>query len=207
MTGSSLQFLILNSTTIEFLSRHSKVWLLAVHIARPPSSPSAIGFSTISYPLTGATSVQQPASSPKTFAILHSMPGENPWDLGPMENVKSVMGEHVYDWILPLKRSPCSNHDRGDSQFALGPVVERMRIEAGLATRREVPSSATIADRRRHRRSRRDGGSRRPLRQSGSQGDHHNRRRAERGMRQSSRHGAADDSGIALSESRNSVVR
>lgn len=208
MTGSSLQFLILNTTTIENLSRHSKVWLLAIHIARPPSSPSAIGFSTVSYPLTSANSAQQPANSPKTFAILRSMPGENPWDLGPMKNFKSVMGEHVYDWILPLKHSPCSNHDRADSQFALGPVVERMRIEAGLATPVEAVSSATMADRRRNRRSKRDRGSRRSRRRrSRSQGGDHGGWRAEREMQQISRHHVEDDSGTALSDDTNGVVR
>lgn len=204
MTGSSLQFLILNTTTIENLSRHSKVWLLAIHIAKPPSSPSAIGFSTISYPLPSATA-QQPTTPLKTFAILHSMPGENPWDLGPMKNIKSVMGEHVYDWILPLKHSPCSDHNRADSQFALGPVVERMRLEAGLATSPDAVSSATMANRRRHRRSRRDGGSRQQ-RPSRSQGGHHGGWRAEREVQQSSRHSVGDDSGATLSADTNGVV-
>ena len=204
MTGSSLQFLLVNTTTIENLSRHSKVWLLAIHIARPPSSPSAIGFSTISYPLPSATA-QQPTTPLKTFAILHSMPGENPWDLGPMENVKSVMGEHVYDWILPLKHSPCANHNRADSQFALGPVVERMRIEAGLASPPDAVGSATMADRRRHRRSRRAGGSRH-RRRSRSQEGHHGGWRAESEMQQYNRHGVGDDSGTALSENTHGVI-
>lgn len=206
MTGSSLQFLIQNTNTIENLSRHSKVWLLAVHIARPPSSPSMIGFSTISYPLTGATPAQQPTSSPKTFAILRSKPGENPWDLGPLENVKSVMGQHVFDWILPLKYSPCCNHDRADSQFALGPAVERMRIEAGLMTPREAVSLPTMAERRRQRRSRRDGGSQRRRRSRSKEGER-GRWRAEGEVEQSSNLGVEDDSGIALGEDRNSMAR
>lgn len=206
MTGSSLQFLILNTNTIENLSRHSKVWLLAVHINKPPSPPSTIGFSTISYPLIGENPIQQPASPLKTFAILRSMPGENPWDLGTMENVKSVMGEHVYDWFLPVKHSPCANHDRADSQFALGPAVERMRIEAGLATTRGAAGSATVADRRRHRRSRRDGRSHRRRRSRSQRGDHGGRR-AEREMQHSSRLGVEDDLGTALSEDTNGLVR
>lgn len=208
MSGSSLQFLILNTTTIENLSRHSKVWQLAIHIASPPSSPSAIGFSTISFPLTSATPAQQPVNPPKTFAILHSIPGENPWDLGPMENVKSVMGEHVYDWILPLKHSPCSNHNRSDSQFALGSVVERMRIEAGLATPRQVASPAMPPDRRRHRRTRRDhGGSPRSRRRrSLSQGDDHGGWQVGREMQQNNRHGVENEPGIGLSENTNGTV-
>ena len=43
------------------------------------------------------------------------------------------MGEHWYDWFLPIRYSPCSRHDSGESQFELGPVVDRMRQEAGIA--------------------------------------------------------------------------
>ncbi|KAG7008442.1 hypothetical protein G7Y79_00005g015830 [Physcia stellaris] len=73
-----------------------------------------------------------PANSPRTFAILHSKPGENIWDLGYWLNLKSVMGETWYDWLLPIKYSPCCNHDRYGSQFAMGPVVDRMRESAGI---------------------------------------------------------------------------
>ncbi|MCJ1468589.1 palmitoyltransferase pfa5 [Pseudocyphellaria aurata] len=209
MSGSSLQFLILNTTTIENLSRHSKVWQLAIHIASPPCSSSAIKFSTISFPLAGAPPGQQPANPPKTFAILHSIPGENPWDLGPMENVKSVMGEHIYDWFLPLKHSPCTNHDRSDSQFALGPVVERMRIEAGLATPGQVACPATPPYRRRHRRTRRGHGESRRARRrrSLSQGGDHGGWQVGREIQQSSRHGVENDPGIALGEYTNGMVR
>lgn len=69
----------------------------------------------------------------KTFAILHTKPGENPFDLGPYQNFKTVMGDHWYDWLLPIRYSPCCNHDRNHSQFPMGPVVQRMRAEAGIA--------------------------------------------------------------------------
>lgn len=90
--------------------------------------------------------------------ILRSRPGENPWDRGPMENFKSVFGDRWYDWILPLKYSPCCNHDGSESQFALGPVVERMRKEAGLSTSSAADLGGRPA-RRKYRRSRPDTGS------------------------------------------------
>lgn len=43
------------------------------------------------------------------------------------------MGEHWYDWFLPIRHSPCSRHDSLESQFELGPVVDKMRQEAGIA--------------------------------------------------------------------------
>ncbi|KAL9612666.1 MAG: hypothetical protein Q9167_002748 [Letrouitia subvulpina] len=138
MAGSSLQFAILNTTTIENLSRKSKVWQLAIHMANPPPSGDfSLLYRIVTYDANGQViptpNGQQPlASSSRTFAILHSKPGENPWNLGPLRNFKSVMGERWYHWLLPLKHSPCTNHDRGDCQYETGPVVDRMKREVGL---------------------------------------------------------------------------
>ncbi len=143
MTLSSLQFAILNTTTIENLSRKTKVWTLAIYMPRSPSpNTTAPGFQTITYPLAPtlinpndptAAAPQPPPGPPRTFAILHTKPGQNPWDLGPLRNFKSVMGEHWYDWFLPIRHSPCSKHDGLASEFELGPVVDQMRQEAGIA--------------------------------------------------------------------------
>ena len=159
MTVSSLQFVVLNLSTIENLSRQNKVWLLAIHMPRPPNPPVAIGFSTISYPLANAHSTQQTPGPTKTFAILHSKPGENPWDLGLVKNFKTVMGENWYDWILPIKHSPCCNHDRGDTQFPIGPVVERICEAAGVdpphySTSETVSKAQPERKPRKHRKSR-----------------------------------------------------
>ena len=152
MSGSSLNFLVLNSSTIENLSRRNKVWQLAVHISRPLDSAAATRLPTIAYPLVSSNSPPEQAPHGKVFAILRSKPGENPWDRGALENIRSVMGTHWYDWILPIKHSPCHNHEREDSQFALGPVVDRMRAEAGLIYPQE-PVSADAKRRRRRKRS------------------------------------------------------
>ncbi|KAI4240172.1 MAG: hypothetical protein L6R40_005305 [Gallowayella cf. fulva] len=146
MSGSSLQLVFQNTTTIENLSRKTKVWQLAIFMPnasmqhdKPPL------FRTITY--------GQDPNSTRIFAILHSRPGENPWDLGYSRNFKSVMGEHWYDWVLPIKRSPCANHNRFDCEFETGPVVERMRREAGIAT--PDPPGMEEKPRRHHRRRRR----------------------------------------------------
>ncbi|CAO1596751.1 Palmitoyltransferase pfa5 [Xanthoria calcicola] len=144
MSGSSLQFVLQNTTTIENLSRKTKVWQLAVLIPGVPAhSYSQPPYRTITY--------GQDPNNTRTFAILHTRPGENPWDLGYSRNFKSVMGEHWYDWILPIKPSPCANHDRQGCQFELGPAVERMKSEVGI-----ISHSAFDEEKpRRHRRRRR----------------------------------------------------
>lgn len=108
MAGSSLQFAFLNTTTIENLSRKTIVWQLAVHLRNPSQTTT---FPTISYSTAQKSSnalLLEHDSSPntiKTFAILHSKPGDNPWDLGYLKNLQTVLGEHWYDWLLPIKYS------------------------------------------------------------------------------------------------------
>ena len=187
MSGSSIQFALVNTTTVDNLTRHTKVWTLAVYMPRAPDPTKPYSFRTITYPLAPApddTDASQGPTSPgvkRTFAILHTKPGENPWDLGPFGNFKSVMGEHWYDWLTPLRYSPCCNHDRDDSDYPLGPVVERMREEAGIALPRENEDKATVG-RRRHRRARRGDGN--EGRRSRSERE---RRRNERSERKSNR--------------------
>lgn len=61
------------------------------------------------------------------------------------------MGDGPLEWLLPLKDSPCSRHEEGESAFRLGPVVRRMRKEAGIA----LPEGNEGEKRRRRRRRRR----------------------------------------------------
>ena len=156
MTGSSLQFAIVNTTTIENLSRKTIVWTLALYMPKLPEATP--GFRTISYS-AGPTSeglnanTDRPSREVRTFAILYTKPGENPFDLGPYKNFKSVFGDHWYDWLLPIRYSPCCNHDRQEGEFAMGPVVQRMRKEAGIEFPEEVDEKSHR--RRRHRRRRR----------------------------------------------------
>ena len=152
MSGSSLQFVILNSTTIENLSRKTVVWTLAVYMPHPPDVST--GFRTISFSAppkspSHRSDAQDSAQNVRTFAILHTKPGESPFDLGPLENFKSVMGDHWYDWLLPLKYSPCCDHSRAEGQFAWGPVLQRMRKEAGIMAPMELEKTY-MKRRRRH---------------------------------------------------------
>ncbi|KAK8219797.1 Palmitoyltransferase pfa5 [Zalaria obscura] len=96
---------------------------------------------TITYPLytkptaTGLSNPPPPAPT-RTFAILCTQPGMNPYNLhsGPA-NLRTVMGHKWYDWLLPVRYSPACDHERGDAMYALGPDVERLRQMAGVAPR------------------------------------------------------------------------
>jgi palmitoyltransferase len=70
----------------------------------------------------------------RTFAVLRMLEsGDNPWDLGSlMLNWKTVMGDNVIDWFLPIKRSPCCNHEQSESQFSVGPWVDLLRVRYGF---------------------------------------------------------------------------
>lgn len=170
MTLSSIQMAMLNLTTIENLNRHSVVWTLAIRVPDylldrlwATDSPWAPTFRMVSYPLQPPTSPDQPqTTNPSTderhvFAILHTLPGENPFSLGSnLKNLQQVMGYSISDWLLPLKHSPCADHSSSESAFALGPVVTRLKQEAGLIPA-PAPESGTEAAQSAHARRGRRG--------------------------------------------------
>lgn len=90
-----------------------------------------------------------PSSSrePRTFAVLRTHSGDNPWDLGPFSNWKQIMGARFVDWFLPIKHSPMCRRDRSDFEYPFGPVVDRLKREAGIP-----PAISTIRDRKTRRR-------------------------------------------------------
>lgn len=174
MSGTSLQMASINVTTIENINRYSKIWNLAIYI--PPHQLQRIfnpddtnnndktqwaqTFRTITYPLQPidpSTPASNPSTKPntngaaknsRTFAILTTQPGENPFDLGePIKNLQQAMGYTLLDWLLPLKVAPCVDHSSLESAYPMGPVVERLRRDAGL--------SITVADEERAHRKRR----------------------------------------------------
>jgi palmitoyltransferase len=214
MCGSSLQFAFENTTTIENLSRRSKVWYLAIYIPpnilqkylassrsdlrlitypRPPSEQIQLmqnhgadvsqsqqnltqEQSIALPPATHDPSVHQnsnnPASTPfppptetRTFAIVESRPGENPFDIGLFNNFREVMGFNLLDWLFPISHSPCMNHDSMESMYKTGAVVERLKREAGIVDDDVVRRRHSSRRRRRKRRQ-----SSRAERRSGSRG-------------------------------------
>lgn len=124
---------------------------LRSHTRRPSHRSSALPFQqrvwkgTVTYPLHLPTDRPPlPAPQPRTFAILETLPGHNPWDIGsPFLNFKSVFGDNLLKWLLPLNHSPCCDHSSVVSMYSLGPDFEELLIEAGLMSR---PSSMPIPE-------------------------------------------------------------
>lgn len=139
MFVSSAHLAATNSTTIESMNR-GRVWTLAVLIPRPDdfyaSRPPhwTPPFTTVTYPAApSAPQVVSPEQAHRHFAVLHTRPGENPFDLGSyLANMREVMGNSILDWLIPLKLSPCADHSRHESAYALGPVVQKIKGDVGL---------------------------------------------------------------------------
>jgi palmitoyltransferase len=76
----------------------------------------------------------------RTFAILKMLNrGDNPWDLGSVRlNLETVMGNGIVDWLLPIRRSPCCNHEDAESQFRVGPKVDFLRASCYFIEPNEV---------------------------------------------------------------------
>lgn len=100
-------------------------------IASDPASRFWQG--TITYPLyTPSDRPPSPAPEPRTFAILRTPPGLNPWNLGAYYNLQSVFGLRPHDWVLPIKLSPCTNHNTSISFYAMGWEFEQLLHDARL---------------------------------------------------------------------------
>lgn len=189
MFGSSLQLSLINSTTVENLSRKSRIYYIATYIARPEETIRRVEASgkpplrLITYPrppdenvtivqhhggfppaaLAASPTNSSPASPPgatsvsRTFAIIETPPGFNPWDVSSLENLKTVLGERPIDWFLPVKHSPCTNHYSTVSMYKMNPEIARFRRAAGIvdALDGENPGEDEGTGRKRRRRRRR----------------------------------------------------
>ncbi|KAM0452154.1 hypothetical protein ACHAPV_009568 [Trichoderma viride] len=167
MALTSIRFIFLNTTNVDMLKR-SNVVVLAVRI--PFSTPSSIKYPVVVYPLRGpphrpGSEGQQPSSqygtvsardqqAERKFAILRTKPRENPWNLGIKENWKSVMGDNIIEWLLPIRHSPCCNHENMESDYKLGPLISKIRKRYG-APELETPTRSGHAIELQDRTSRR----------------------------------------------------
>lgn len=157
MTVTALRFVFQNITNVD-LFRKNQTFRLAVRV--PTGTRSTDQFTTITYPLSppgddsrapgtahsngvdqsdGAGSIAtnrmaaRDQRAKRTFAILQTQSGENPWHVGYRNNFKSVMGETIFEWFLPLRHSPCTRHDSMVSDYEFGPLVEELKRRYGLA--------------------------------------------------------------------------
>lgn len=130
MTLTSGKYILENITNVDVLNK-SRQYYLAVRV--PLDSPSTPEYWTITFPLpwhdepNGQPPEPRDSYARRTFAILRTEKGENPWDLGVWRNFKSVMGNNIFKWLLPIKHSPCCNHDSAEGEYEFGPLVDELK--------------------------------------------------------------------------------
>ncbi len=110
MTMASMRYVFINLTNVDVVRQRSIVHQLAIRI--PRDTPLRAGYSTITYPLPQPPHLAQVDGlsardllATRSYAIVRTDMGDNPWDLGPYRNWKSVMGNNAFDWFFPLRMS------------------------------------------------------------------------------------------------------
>lgn len=151
MLLTTLQTQLKNRTNIENLGTS---FYMAVHLPDgsehplDPDGRAQCGF--VTYPFRNTPS----SIRPRKFAIILVKPDDNPWDIGALENLKSVLGRRYWEWVLPFGYPPCCFHERGDTDFPLGKGFEQLKRAHFISEGR----------RRKHRRRRSSQGSARSAR-------------------------------------------
>lgn len=167
MTATSMRYILVNLTTVDYLKSKNVVHQLAIRV--PHGTPPGQNYTIITYPLPKPTNGADPTGrneSPssrdqlatRTFAIVKTEMGENPWDLGFYRNWKSVMGSNPIDWLLPLNQSPCAKHEDNESFYEMGPLYHTLRARFGLpeVTTTKKKGTAEMSERERQDSQRQD---------------------------------------------------
>lgn len=161
MTATSIRYIAINLTNIDHLKSKNVVHQLAIRV--PRGTPSGNNYNVITFPLPKPTDGAMPSrqetttesTSPRdrlatrTFAIVKTEMGENPWDLGYYGNWKSVMGDNVIDWLLPIKQSPCTSYENNESFYEMGPLYQKLRVRFGLPDLPTGQVKAEMSERKR----------------------------------------------------------
>jgi len=140
MTLTSVRYILMNLTAVDYVKSKNIVHQLAIRV--PRGTPPGPNYNVITYPLPHPADHAAARNNEllsardqlatRTFAIVKTEKGENPWDLGYSRNWKSIMGDNIIDWLLPLKDSPCSHYENNVSFYEMGPLYHQLRIRFGL---------------------------------------------------------------------------
>ena len=157
MAGTTTQFILRNTTTIDNISAATKVYQIAIYDPHATHQQSREAVSNpaakrITFPDADPALVNIGVIPRRTFVIAKTEPGENPWRLeGRLKNFKEVMGEKMWDWFLPIKCSPCTignpqkDHEAGtfhrEGMYKFNPLLmQRLRREYGISPQNESSS-------------------------------------------------------------------
>ncbi|KAF2265069.1 zf-DHHC-domain-containing protein [Lojkania enalia] len=118
MFATTFYHLSQNYTTIEVLQRGG------IH------NIALLSSNQTPHPATGLDIIARIQRSPsRSYIVVQTKPFENPWDMGVIANIKSIMGNSALEWFMPLRMSPCTYHRRVVGEYEWGRVVNRMMDE------------------------------------------------------------------------------
>lgn len=143
--GTGLSALLLagmNLTTLDNIHQKTATWRVAMLVKKDRQD----GW-------RASAKVTALEDSGRTFVILETPAGCNPFDAGIMENLRQVLGRHWWDWFLPLWNSPLWYCGVGDSDGTrtIYPSIEEKKETAGLGNMTPQVRSACDRMRRRQR--------------------------------------------------------
>ena len=145
MTLTGIRYMCINLTNVDYVKSKVVVHQLAIRV--PRGTPPGPDYGVITYPLPkppppppaagqGAVVHETPSErdllAQRTFAIVKTEMGENPWDLGVWRNWKAAMGSNVLDWLLPFNNSPCLDYESDESMYEMGPLLEELKTRFNL---------------------------------------------------------------------------
>ncbi|KAF2014490.1 zf-DHHC-domain-containing protein [Aaosphaeria arxii CBS 175.79] len=73
-------------------------------------------------------------SPTRSYIVVQTELGTGLWDLGPLANIRSIMGDSLIEWFVPLRMSPCLHHRDHSGEFPWGRKVVRLMEEHGAGT-------------------------------------------------------------------------
>lgn len=114
-----------NLTTLENVHQKDAVWTLAVRCS--PKAGQELSTSTSS----SSSSDEQASNLPPGYTIIKTPVGCNPFDMGVMANLKQVMGQRPWDWLLPIRGSPLSDPETPVAPPSIAVEYLRQKLERG----------------------------------------------------------------------------
>ncbi|KAF2868086.1 DHHC palmitoyltransferase-domain-containing protein [Massariosphaeria phaeospora] len=156
MTCNTLYQLSINLTTIESLKTDS-IYHIALRGPTPDNTPNISEPAPARLTRFGSPTVprgyeRSASHAPSTippfskegivlevnrngnhYIVVRTESFQNPWKATAMENLRSILGDRIIDWFIPLGMSPCTRHVAREGQFEWGQVVHNLmcQYEAG----------------------------------------------------------------------------
>ncbi|KAK7190490.1 palmitoyltransferase pfa5 [Paraphaeosphaeria sporulosa] len=142
----------INYTTIETLQRGGVHNISMLVTRRDPSTQTSRRNSSSHNAREKPNVLREVTRSDgREYVVFQTQPYVNPWDIGSMENLRTIMGNSIVQWILPFQTSPCIKRDDVRGQYGWSREVIDMASdwERDHPDRRVVLLSHTRRSRRR----------------------------------------------------------